>query len=68
MGERKGRMATSTRLSRSSELVTQGHPGRNLYSATKGSRVSRGRKWRYSSNANVGSLSTPTDPKTAVKT
>lgn len=37
-------------------------------SATKGSHVTRGRKWRYSSNANVGSSSAPSAPAGAVKT
>lgn len=68
MGERKRKMATSTLLYQSSELVTQGHPGRNLYSATKKSHVSRGRKWKYSSSANMGSPSAPSAPKSPVKT
>lgn len=57
MGERKGE--EGNKQTSVPKLVTQGHPGRNLYSATEGSHVSRGRKWRYSSNANVGSPSTP---------
>lgn len=57
MGERKGE--DGNKQISFPKLVTQGHPGRNLYSATEGSHVSRGRKWRYSSNANVGSPSTP---------
>lgn len=67
MGERKGRIATATLLSRSSELVRWGHLGRNLL-CHQGESCFRGRKWRYNSNANVGSSSAPSALKTAVKT
>lgn len=64
---RKGRRVTGTLRCVSSELVTRGHPGRNPHAANRELCFQR-KEMEIEQDANVGSLSTPSAPRPAVKT
>lgn len=67
MAEKKGRMDKQAAVPKLRAGYTE-TSWQKSHSATEGSQVTRGRKWRYSSNANVGSPNPPSAPKSAVKT